>query len=284
MAQPGRNEPANLVVRGGEAHLVDAGDGAMTAVVEAGTDYRALRSVWISHIHFDHLGGLYAVLGLRLQTRAVGPLSIYGPPGMREIVNGLLAAMRPSARSGFGVPGEVAIDPAAGITVVELKDGDIIERDGLKVTIAANSHYSFAEGSAEEKYFRSYSFRFDLADRSIVYTGDTGPSDKVINLARGADLLVTEMVDLDGIKATMTRYAKHMSAKEIDVATQHLTSHHLTTADISAMAARAGVKAVVVTHIAGGNSKDAYASDRYAAEIGKTFRGPVHIAKDLERF
>ena len=96
MPRPGRNEPANLLLRKGEAHLIDTGDGAMTAMADAGADYPNLRTIWISHIHFDHLGGLFAVLGLRLQSRAVGPLTIYGPPGMKDIVNGLIAAMRPS--------------------------------------------------------------------------------------------------------------------------------------------------------------------------------------------
>lgn len=284
MPQPGRNQPANLLVRNGEAHLIDVGDGAMTGMVAAGGDYRSLRSVWISHIHFDHIGGLYAVLGLRLQTKIVGPLTVYGPPGTREIVNGLVEAMRPSARSGFGVPGEVAIDPATGITVVELKDGDVIERDSFKVRVAANTHYSFTPGSENDKYFRSYSFRFDLPTRSIVYTGDTGPSDKVIALARGADLLVAEMVDMEAIKATMARYTKNMAPKEIEQSMRHLSAHHLTTAEVAAMAAQSGVKSVVVTHIAGGGAKDAGASDRYKAEIAKGFRGQVRIARDLERF
>jgi glyoxylase-like metal-dependent hydrolase (beta-lactamase superfamily II) len=112
MPRPGRHEPANLLWRKGEAHLIDTGDGAMTGLADAGADYPELRSIWISHIHFDHLGGLFAVLGLRLQTRTVTPLTIYGPPGMKDIVSGLIAAMRPSARSGFGIPGEVPIDPA----------------------------------------------------------------------------------------------------------------------------------------------------------------------------
>ncbi|HWU02666.1 MAG TPA: MBL fold metallo-hydrolase, partial [Novosphingobium sp.] len=209
MPRPGRNEPANLLVRKGEAHLIDTGDGAMTAMADAGVDYPDLRTIWISHIHFDHLGGLFAVLGLRLQSRAVGPLTIYGPPGMKDIVNGLIAAMRPSARSGFGIPGEVAIDPASNIHVVELDDGAVVKLDGFTVRVASNSHYSFVPGSQEEKFFRSLSYRFDMPDRSIIYTGDTGPSDKVTTLAKGADMLVTEMIDLDNTLAQMNSRARH---------------------------------------------------------------------------
>lgn len=284
MPQPGRNEPANLLVRKGAAHLVDAGDGAMTALADAGVDYPELRTIWISHIHFDHIGGLYGVLGLRLQTRTTRPLTIYGPPGIKVIVAGLVAAMRPSARSGFGIPGEVPIDPAANITVVELDDGAVVQCDDFTVRVAANSHYSFPAGSENERLFRSLSYRFDLPGRSIVYTGDTGPSDKVTALAKGATMLVTEMIDLDTTLAQMDRRVRHVDPAEKAHMAEHLTRHHLTTAEIGTMAASAGVGQVVVTHIAGGGDRSSAADTRYRNEIQRLFKGPVAIARDMERF
>lgn len=284
MPRVGRNEPANLLMRKGEAHLVDTGDGAMTAMVNAGADYPDLRTIWISHIHFDHLGGLFGVLGLRLQSRAVGPLTIYGPPGMKDIVTGLIAAMRPSARSGFGIPGETPIDPAANIRVVELDDGAVVKLDGFTVRVASNSHYSFVPGSEEEKTFRSLSYRFDLPGRSIVYTGDTGPSDKVTALAKGADMLVTEMIDLDTTLAQMNNRARHISEAEKVHMVEHLSRHHLSTAAIGDMAAQAGVGRVVVTHLAGGGALGAQADQRYRSEIQQHFKGPILIAKDMDRF
>jgi hypothetical protein len=52
---------------------------------------------------------------------------------------------------------------------------------------------SFKPGSAEARKFQSLSYRFDMTDRSIVFTGDTGPSSDVERLARGADLLISEI-------------------------------------------------------------------------------------------
>lgn len=279
-----RGEPANLLVHNGQLDLIDAGDGAATAFLRSGANFRALRSIWISHIHFDHIGGLYGVLGLRLQTRTTAPLTIYGPPGTGAIVDGLIAAMKPSARSGFGVPGEVPIDPAAGVRVVELDDGATVTLGDMTVTTAANSHYSFPAGSDEARTFRSLSFRFALPGKTVVYTGDTGPSPAVTALARNADLLVTEVIDIGFTLANLRRRATDLSPTDLANMETHLRTHHLTTADIGAMAAAAGVKSVVLTHIAGGGAEGGAATARYVGEVKAAFAGEVRVASDLARF
>lgn len=279
-----RGEPANVLVHDGQFDLVDTGDGAATAFIRAGGNFRKLRSVWISHIHFDHIGGLFGVLGLRLQTRTQEPLTIYGPPGTKAIVDGLIAAMQPSARSGFGVPGEIPIDPGASVRVVELDDGSIVQLGDVKVTSAGNTHYSFPAGSDEERDFRSLSFRFDTPDASIVYTGDTGPSEAVIRLAKGADMLVTELIDIDATTANIRRRATDLTSSDLANMETHLRTHHITTADIGAMAREAGVGEVVITHIAGGGSSEPAAADRYVREVQTQFDGPVRVASDLDRF
>lgn len=279
-----RGEPSNLLVHNGQYDLVDTGDGAATAFLRAGGNFRALRGIWISHIHFDHIGGLYGVLGLRLQTRTTTPLTVYGPPGTKAIVDGLIAAMRPSARSGFGVPGEVPIDPAASIKVVELDGGAAVTIGDMKVTTASNSHYSFPAGSEEERTFRSLSFRFDVPGKSIVYTGDTGPSDAVTRLAKDADLLVAELIDVEFTIANLRRRAADLSSADLANMESHLRSHHITTADIGAMASAAGVKSVVITHLAGGGSAADGSAERYVREVKVKFTGDVRVASDLERF
>ena len=193
--------------------------------------------------------------------------------------------MQPSARSGFGVPGEVPIDPGASITVVELDDGDVVTLDDFTVRVASNTHYSFPPGSDTERDFRSLSFRFDLPERSIVYTGDTGPSDKVTALAQGADMLVTELIDVEATIANLRRRAAQLSPEEAANMERHLREHHVTTTDIGMMAGAAGVGEVVVTHLAGGGAvREPGAADRYVREIGSHFSGRVRVANDQDRF
>ena len=282
MAQKDRGEPANLLLVKGVAYLVDAGDGAASRLLNAGVNMASLRGIFISHLHFDHIGGLFGVLGLRLQMRMTTPLTIYGPPGTKVIVAGLVKAMGPSAESGFGVPGEIPIAPDLNLSVVELVDGATINVTDIMVRAVANTHYSFPAGSEASKRFQSLSFRFDLPGHSLVYTGDTGPSSAVERLATGADTLVTEMIDLESTMARMQKRAREISAVEAKQMEEHLQTHHLKTSDIAAMATRAGVKRVIVTHIGGAGA--AAGGTIYAEQIKRGFSGDVKIASDGDHF
>ena len=106
-----RSQPANALVVGNAVYLVDAGDGAVQQLARAGLSLAAVRAVFISHIHIDHTGGLFAVLGLRHQMGSTGKVTVYGPPGIKAMVDGLVAAIVPEAESGYGVPGEDYVPP-----------------------------------------------------------------------------------------------------------------------------------------------------------------------------
>lgn len=278
-----RSQPANLLIHAGGAYLIDAGDGAVQQLAKAGIALPQVRAVFLSHLHADHTGGLSAVLALRNQTKVAAPLVVYGPPGTRELVAGMTASMQPAARAGYGIPGQPWAAPESTVTVVELVDGSSAELGLMRVRAAQNTHYDFAPGSAEDRAHKSLSYRFDLPGRSIVYTGDTGPSAAVEQLAKGADLLVSEMIDLDATMATVARNSPNMPEPARRDLLQHLSTHHLTAEDVGRLASRAGVRAVVVTHFAGGTGHTR-STRRYVEQVRKNFIGSVAIANDLDRF
>ncbi len=278
-----RSQPANALVLVDGDYLVDTGDGAAGRLAAAGIPLQRLKGVFISHLHFDHTGGLAAILGLRFQLNAPGVLTVYGPPGTAELVAGLVASMKPGAEAGYGVPDEQKPNPAEMVSVVEIRDGARIELGGLKVTAAENTHYSFPEGSPLDQRFDSLSFRFDTGDRSIVYTGDSGPSENLEKLAKGADLLVSEMIDLDATIDAVKRANPNMPEKALADMAHHLSEHHLTPPQVGQLASRAGVRHLVVTHLATGATAT-FDTAQYVAEIANEFDGPVTIANDLDRF
>jgi ribonuclease BN (tRNA processing enzyme) len=73
------------------------------------------------------------------------------------------------------------------------------------VTAVENTHFQFKEGSPAYGKFKSYAYRFRAGEKSIVFTGDTGPSEAVTNLAKGADILVSEALSLYEIKARLEK-------------------------------------------------------------------------------
>src|SRR3546814_19392211 len=83
--------------------------------------------------------------------------------------------------------------PAESVRVIELHDGWSGRIGGVVVTAVSNSHYALQPDAPGSTKRDTYSFRFDTPDRSLVYTGDTGPSVAVERLAQNADILISEI-------------------------------------------------------------------------------------------
>lgn len=283
MPSASRSQPANLLVNGEHAYLVDVGDGTAGQLAKVGVAPNDLDAVFISHLHFDHTAGLAGILGLRWQTNAPNRLKIFGPPGTAAMVEGLVASMVPGTTAGYGVPGAPQADLRNQFEVTEVRDGASFELDGMTVRVRSNTHYSFAPGSDMAARFEALSFRFDLPNRSIVYTGDTGPSRAVEELAEGADLLFAEMMDVEFTIANLGLNSASVDPRVAAGIARHLREHHLLPSDVGQLAARAGVKGIVVTHFVG-EEVDSPRHFEYLRQVGEHYRGPVVIADDLDGF
>jgi ribonuclease Z len=224
-----RGLPALLLSRGSDRILFDCGEGTQRQLVRS-VGLPDLHAVFLTHFHADHWLGLPGMLKtFDLRGRQI-PLSVYGPPGLGELIGSL--------RRVYG-------RPAYELNLVELEPGEAVEYEDCAITPFAVEHRTSAYGYAIAEAERRG--RFDEArgrelgiepgpvvgrllagetvegvspeqvigpprpGRSVVISGDTAPCDAVVDAARGADLLIHEATFADE-ESDRARQTSHSTA------------------------------------------------------------------------
>jgi ribonuclease BN (tRNA processing enzyme) len=167
----------------------------------------------------------------------------------------------------------------------DVEPGLVYQDANVKVTAVENTHFHFQPGTPPYGKYKSYSYRFETPDRVVFFTGDTGPSDAVVELAKGADLYVTETTSPEGVVEVFKKSGiwQAKTPAEQEGFLRHMHEEHVTPEDIGKMAAKAGVKAVVMTHLGPSTNPDEE-YQRYVDEAKKYYSGPITLAKDLMKF
>lgn len=283
--QTNRSQPANAIVVGQDVYLFDVGEGTQRQLKAAGIELAHIKGLFISHHHIDHVGGLWPLLVNRWVQGVYDPLPIYGPPGTTKMVAGLMAA----ARAVELVPVSLAADlPTIAQTVKPIDMASEMEaptavfnRTGVRVLAILNDHYHFAPHSEAALSARSYAFRIEAGNAAVVYSGDTGPSRRLEILAKNADLLVSEVIDMEAIRSSLEKADMPESLREGVM--KHLSINHVTPRQVGAMARRANVRMVALTHLVPGLDTDQNDTG-YVAGLVDEFHGPVVVARDGQRF
>lgn len=280
--KPDRAPPAHAIVRGDRVIVVDCGEGAFQQLRKAGIDLRHVDHLFITHHHFDHIGSLFACLGLNMMQHRKSVLNIYGPPGTRTILEGLFVACDVPHQTGFGVAGQSLTHPRDFVTVTEIVPSDEITVDDIRISCCENTHYRTEDLFGQDGPI-SLSLRFDAPDRSIVFTGDTGPCTGLETFATGAQLLVGELIDVEKTMARVTAKNADMPKDRLDLIRHHMEEHHLRPEQLGKLAANAGVEQVVAVHLPFDRLSDEEIKE-YVAQIGTTFSGHITIGEDLGRY
>jgi len=279
---PHRAQSSNLLIVNGTYYVVDAGDGVARRLARAGVDVRDIGTIFITHHHDDHTSGLGTLLSIAWDRQRTKPINVYGPPRTQELVK--------AAVQYFAISAEIRIADGGRTVPIDrvffghdVGTGVIYQDANIKVTAVENSHFDFHTGQASGKH-KSYAYRFETPDRVIVFTGDTGPSDAVTELANSADLLVTETSSCEERKQAMIKDGRWqaMSPAEQTGIMRQATQGHMTLDDIGHVATRANVKTVTLSHLTQRVGTDDYAP--WAEEVKKHFAGQVLVAKDLMEF
>jgi ribonuclease BN (tRNA processing enzyme) len=276
-----RAQSSNLLIVNGTLYVIDAGDGATRRIAQAGFNVRDVGTIFITHHHDDHTAGVGTLMSVAWDNQRTKPINVYGPPKTEDLVK--------AAVQYFTISADIRIaDGGRTIPIGQLFFGHdvgtgVIYKDANITVIAIeNTHFDFQKVSASARQ-KSYSYRFDTPGRVIVFTGDTGPTDALIELAKGADLLVSEANSIEQRMQDLVRSGQWqvMTPEEQVRIKRQMAEGHLSTDDVGRMATRAGVKTVVLTHLTW-KADDDYST--WVDEVKKHFSGPVLIAKDLKEF
>jgi ribonuclease BN (tRNA processing enzyme) len=162
--------------------LIDCGASSMVAIRKWGVDPNAISTVLISHLHGDHFGGLpFFLLDAQLISRRTAPLTIAGPPGLKDRLHTVREAL---------FAGSTRIEPKYAFEIRELTLHERTAFDGLAVTPYLMEHYSGAP---------SYALRVETGDKVLTYSGDTEWVEELIPAAKGADLFICEAYFFDKV-------------------------------------------------------------------------------------
>ncbi len=267
VADPARSGPSVGVVVGDTPYLVDLGAGVVRRAVEAsrsgieGLALERLRTAFITHLHSDHTLGYPDFLLTPWVLGREGPVAVYGPPGLQEMTDRLLAAYAEDRR--IRTTGLERLDPSRNVIEVHQVEpdsggGSVIYRDA-RVTVTA---FPVRHGTWEH----ALGYRFDTPDRRVVISGDAAPSPVIAEQCDGCDVLLHEVYSTTGLSRRRGSQAYYQA-------------FHTSTRELAELATRARPKLLVLYHqlyVGGASDAD------LVREIREIYDGRVVSGRDLE--
>jgi len=218
MPKATRSAPAYAVVVDGMTYIVDCGNGVARQMAKAGLGFRTLRAVFVTHHHSDHNAD-YGNLFLLLWTGGLdAPVDAFGPPPLLRMTEQFLALNAYDIATRIADEGRPPLAPLIRAHHIDAA-GEAYRDDLVRVRCALVKHPPVVP---------AFAFRFDTPDRSIVFSGDTAPCENLVELARGADVLVHEVLyepALDAIcgkLANATRLRQHLQIHGLDLVRERI--------------------------------------------------------------
>lgn len=262
--KPNRAAPAQAIVVGDQVYVIDAGNGVARQLVLAGIKLSAIRALFLTHHHSDHNADFGNLLMLAWATNLTRPVSLIGPPPLARMTSQFLAMNDYDIRTRIADEGRPPLAPLLRPREIS-RPGLVHADDQVRVTAALVDHPPVRP---------AFAYRFDTSDRSIVISGDTAPSPALIALAKGADVLVHEVMHLPALDPLI---ANESNAPRLR---QHLLDSHTTSEQVGKVATQAGVRTLVLTHFVPGGVPTV-PEETWLAAVRPHFAGRIVVGHDL---
>lgn len=261
---PHRAGAGVLIVHGDTALQFDTGQATRLRMSEAGFDISQLDAVFITHHHSDHLIGLADVLTTRwmqMHRSSVAPLPVFAPDGIAaDIAEGVLDVwadeidMRMAHVSYPNRPEPDVRRFTASAEIAEVsRHGQVLVSSGLV---------------DHPPVVPAVGYRIETPDGVVAVSGDTRVCDGLENLCDGADIAVCEVIRLAGLDGVLSNPEK-------------IAHYHAEIGQLGAMAERAAVRHLVLTHLIPPPETDEQKQDFVDDLRAAGFSGVITVADDL---
>jgi ribonuclease BN (tRNA processing enzyme) len=302
----GRTGISSALVVDGATYVIDLGHGSFDQFRAAGLSPASLRSVFVTHLHSDHLADLYTMMWLRFGgiEPLARPIDIYGPgpagalpppfpgtspatvqpenptPGLSDFVSNSIKATAYDINIRMRDQGWPDIRDLMRVHELDIPDvgasplGELAPPMEPFVVMEDDRVKVTAILVKHPPVFPSFAYRFDTAHGSVVFSGDTTICDNTVTLAQGAKVLVHEAMDVQAI----TQFGGDISEADL----QHLLESHSDVTKLGALAQRAKVKTLVLNHLAPGTTQWPDLVWKFKAQRG--FTGRVIVGHDQRVF
>jgi ribonuclease BN (tRNA processing enzyme) len=260
---PSASGPATAIVVGPRVFLFDAGAGVMQQVAAAGLPLSGPNALFITHLHSDHTLGYPDVILTSWVMRRHGALQVFGPPGLQAMTDHVLAAWAEDINIRTTGLERERSDYLA-VAVHEIEPGVVYDSGGVRVTAIPVHHAEWPH---------AFAYRVDTPTQAIVISGDTRPSEALVEAAHGADVLIHEA------------YAASRLAPENrpggDEWPAYMRASHTSDVELGALAARIQPKLLILYHLVRMGASD---DELLAGVRAGGFTGRTVIGRDLDRY
>ena len=280
---PNRGHSAIHIAVRDQNYMFDCGHGATLQMVKAYIDPTLVNTVFLSHLHYDHIADFaYFLISTWMCNREKPPV-VVGPEGTRHFVDHLFkgGAFAKDIEARAQYPNRVKNIDVLRPDVRVCEPGLVFEDDYVKVTACYVEHIP-------REISPCFGLRMDTVDgQSVAFSGDTSPCDRFIELAKGVDLLIHE--------CTFAEEALEFRAKA-GVGTWS----HTSPVELGKLATKVNPKELVATHFGHYDTTNPITKkfmsihmpeeiigphqlENVVADIKQNYSGPLRLAHDLMR-
>ena len=259
----GPSNPANLVVVNDTPFVIDCGMGVSRQLASAGVPLASVKYILISHHHSDHnleYGNLvYNAWAAGLST----PIHSFGPKGLEAMTRTYWELNKFDVET--RIENEGRPDPRNLLIAKDIaEEGIVLQTADVKVTAFRTPHPPIMD---------NFAYKFETPDGVIVFSSDTAYNPKLAEFAKGADVLVHEALYVPWVDRLVARVKNGATLKK------HLLESHTAVEDVGKIAAAAGVKVLVLSHLVPGDLD--VTDDTWTEGVKKNFSGKIVVARDL---